>query len=112
MFPPLMLSATTHRERNSAIAFAFECIHEFGGWIDDLYNFSNIMTNVRFSIPNDKMIEFSSALRKAGLNVDLNTTESLATSLSPKTERLGSLQITFVHNEPDLKSNVLAIPGY
>jgi hypothetical protein len=106
----LLLSAVTNRERNGATAFVFDCINMLAGWVDDVHMYSNMMTTITFTMKEDRLGEFVDALAGAGISVELAKDDGLA-AMRP-VERSCSLQISFIHNEPDLTREVPAIPGY
>jgi hypothetical protein len=105
-----MLSAVTRRERNAATTLASDCIDALGGWVDDVHMFSNIMTAIRFTIAEDRLPALVKALEAGGLSVD-RADESPGSKETGVAERRASLQITFVHNDLDLKRDVPAVPG-
>lgn len=111
MSNPFQLSAITNQERNSVTTLVFDCIGEMGGWVADVHMYSNIMTTISFTIAEDKILPFLGALAAKDVTARLDR-EDLNISSSPRTiERNGSLQITFVHNERDLRRDVPAVPG-
>jgi len=111
MSNPFLLSAITNQERNSVTTFVFDCIGEMGGWVADVRMYSNIMTTISFTIAENKILPFLDALAAKDVTARLDR-EDLNISNYPRTiERNGSLQITFVHNERDLRRDVPAVPG-
>ena len=112
MSNPFLLSCITSQERNAVTSIVFDCIHEMGGWVDDVRTYSNIMTTISFTITENKIRSFINALSTKQLAAQLNREDVNISSNPRNLERNGSLQITFVHNEPDLKRDVLAVPGY
>ena len=112
MQSPFMFSAISRQERNLVTTFTFDCIHDAGGWVDDAQMFSNAMTNIRFSIPGDRLSNLIKALQLHGLKIDQNDATQNVSIETKTILRSGSLQIRFVHTEPDLKRTVPAVPGY
>lgn len=106
----LLLSAVTNRERNGATAFVFDTINTLDGWVDDVHMYSNMMTTITFTMKEDRLGTFVDALAGAGISVEFGKDDRLAATRS--VERSCSLQISFIHNEPDLKREVPAVPGY
>jgi hypothetical protein len=112
MSNPFLLSAITDRERNSVTTIVFDCISNLGGWVNDVRMYSNIMTNVSFTLAENKIQPFLDALATNDLHARLERDDKNISSSPRAIERNGSIQITFVHNEPDLKRHVPAVPGY
>lgn len=104
-----MIEASTRRERKEATSLAFDCINRLGGWIDDSHMFSNIMNNIRFTIRDDRLEPLLNALKAEAITID-PWPDALIAAPSGQ-ERSGMLQLTFVHNEPDLRRDIPAVPG-
>ncbi|MGX5665840.1 hypothetical protein ACWKW9_07655 [Rhizobium daejeonense] len=106
----LMLSAITRRERKDATTFVFDTVNDLGGWIDDVQMYSNIMNNIRITLPAGAYPKLFDLLNEAGIHIDRRPeTSDTPDSVS---EQMATLQITFVHDEPDLRREVPAVPGY
>jgi hypothetical protein len=112
MSNPFLLSAITKHERNAFTTFVLDCISNLGGWVDDVHMYSNIMTTIRFTIAENKILPFLEVLATKEATVQLVRGELYVLENAGNSERNGSLQITFVHNDPDLKREVPAVPGY
>ncbi len=106
----LMLSAITRRERKDATSFVFDTVNALGGWIDDVQMYSNIMNTIRMTLPAGAYPRFHALLNEGGIHID-QPAETAGTS-DPASERMATLQITFIHDEPDLRREVPAVPGY
>ena len=115
----LRLIAFTRETRTEMIARVREAFSASGGWITDFHEFSNVSLCLNFEIPSQKTRELCSALRATGLDLtqEDQLVPSAASSSHPATSDLaasdsvGTLQITFIHNEPDLIIPVPSIPG-
>lgn len=113
----LRLNASTHEDRDQMLSRARSAISDSGGWILDVKMFSNISVFFSFEIPLTRIDRLSRSLADSGLRLNAASIASLASlSRSPEDGTLaqdvsGSLQITFVHNEPDLRIEVPPIPG-
>jgi hypothetical protein len=116
----LRLSGFTRVERHDVIARVQRAFAECNGSIIDFKMFSNISLNVLFELPARRIGEFAAALSATGLRLSAESRELLATrqarygddsGASSLTEVGGSLQITFIHHEPDLRIEVPPIPG-
>jgi len=95
------------------IARARNAITDSGGWILDAKLFSNVSINLCFEIPASRMGSLLDALELIELHLSPSSLESIAQHRSeePSGDIAGSLQITFIHDEPDLRIQVPAIPG-
>lgn len=95
------------------IARARSAITDSGGWILDAKLFSNVSINLSFEIPASRIDSLLDALESIELHLSPSSLESLAQHRSDQTsgDIAGSLQITFIHDEPDLRIEVPAIPG-
>jgi predicted RNA-binding protein with EMAP domain len=105
----IALNAVTKLERNFVTTLVMDQVSIHGGWIEDVHLFSNIMTNIRFVMKQDRIASFVAALSSVGLEVSGISEHPIANESNVDCN--GSLQITFVHNEPDLKRDVPRVPG-
>jgi hypothetical protein len=65
-------------------------------------------------VPNTKLDRLAASLQGTGLDLSQESLEQLMpanNSTFKEKELVGTLQITFVHNEPDLLREVPAVPG-
>ncbi len=108
----LALTAATRRECNAATGFVFDSINALGGWIDDVNMYSNMMTAVRFTLKENRLGTLIDMLAGEGISVDPGPISSEISKALEDTERACSLQISFLHDEPDLRRDVPAVPGY
>ncbi len=106
----LQLSATTRVQRHDATARAEDLIHRCGGWIVDFSLFSNIMTVLRFELPVARLAEVARGLAEADIHLDEQSQEALR-AMTGEGDVFGTLQLTFIHGEPDLRREVPPIPG-
>lgn len=104
-----MLSAVTRVERNAATSLVFDTVNRLGGWIDDVRMYSNLMNTIRMTLPAGAFGGLVEALEQCGISVA--APEGLGEVRDPQTERLATLQLTFIHDEPDLKREVPSVPG-
>ncbi len=105
----LMLNAVTRRERKDATSFVFDTVNGLGGWIDDVQMYSNLMNTIRLTLAAGAYPALVAALREGGIAVDEPGTDPAGTD--PAAERMATLQISFIHDEPDMKREVPAVPG-
>lgn len=107
--PHISLSAVTKLERNFVTTLVMDEISAQGGWVEDVHLFSNIMTNIRFVMKQDSFAPFVTALSDVGLEISGMSEDPTASDSN--IDASGSLQITFVHEEPDLSREIPKIPG-
>jgi hypothetical protein len=91
-----------------------EAINQAGAWITDCHLYSNILICINFEVPNTKLYRLAASLQGTGLHLSQESLEQLMpanNSTLKEKELVGTLQITFVHNEPDLLREVPAVPG-
>jgi hypothetical protein len=105
----VMLSAVTRVERKAATSIVFDTVNRLGGWIDDVHMYSNLMNTIRLTLPAGAFAGLLAALAEAGIAVD--PPEGLGEIRDAAAERMATLQLTFIHDEPDLKRDVPAVPG-
>ena len=79
-----------------------------GGWVEDVRLYSNIMTKINLVIPANKIAGFVSALNGQGIHVEAAAD---AVKAAGDAEARLSLQLTFIHNEPDLIREIPQVPG-
>lgn len=109
----LRINASTRTDRNLITSRAKEAILQSGGWILDFKLFSNILICINFEIPTRHIEEFHTALNQLDLRFSKQSQEALKRCTDKREEgnMTGTLQITFIHDEPDLRRDVPAIPG-
>lgn len=122
----LRLNATTHGDRHRMIELAKDAIGASGGWILDFTIFSNVSICLNFELQLGNVARLREALEQTELQLSdasLQALDGLAgsaerqvhpvssPSINSPTDVIASLQITFIHNEPDLRIPVPMIPG-
>ncbi|NBB48976.1 hypothetical protein GVN24_11900 [Rhizobium sp. CRIBSB] len=105
----VMLTAVTRVERRAATSFVLDTVNRLGGWIDDVRMYSNLMNTIRLTLPAGAFAELVAALEEGGIMVD--PVQDPGDLRDPATECMATLQLTFIHDEPDLKREVPAVPG-
>lgn len=110
----LRLDGFTKAQRIQMTARVSEAINQAGAWITDFHLYSNILICLNFEVPSANLDKLAASLVQTGLHLSQESLEQLmpANNSTPKQKELvGTLQITFVHNEPDLLREVPAVPG-
>lgn len=113
MRPKLIsFQAITHQDRHLVMELVQQAISRAHGWIEDSQLYSNKMALIRFVISAKLCRDFCQTLTENGLMVevpdgigDAENSASLADDLS------ATIQLTFIHNEPDLRQVIPAVPG-
>lgn len=100
------INATTHRERYEITNLVLDAVSSNNGFVLDSHLYSNISTVLNIEIAAEALDSLVSELEGLGLNVKC---ESPAGAIVGKL--LGTLQITFVHNDPDIRHEVPMVPG-
>ena len=119
MSPALIrLAAVTRNNRVEMIERVREAFLAVGAWITDFHEFSNVSLCINFEIPSRKIPNLSAALRAVGLEITQelqsalsNCSPSSSTNEASDPDAAGTLQITFIHNDPDLIIPIPPIPG-
>lgn len=105
----VMLTAVTRVERKAATSFVFDTVNRLGGWIDDTRMYSNLMNTIRMTLPAGVFAALIEALEEGGISI--GPPEGLGNVSDPAVERMATLQLTFIHDEPDLTREVPSVPG-
>jgi hypothetical protein len=114
MTDPILLSGVSRTERHRTISSATDVIEQAGGWVEDVHFFSNIAVNLRCVLMPATAAQMSRALSRLGIGLSRGETAALerAAERMPVDEELHfSLQIAFVHDEPDLRRHLPRVPG-
>jgi hypothetical protein len=107
--PHISLSAVTKLERNFVTTMVMDEVSAQGGWVEDVHLFSNIMTNIRFVMKQDSLAPFVQVL--AGVGLEIGGISEIPPAGESSTDINCSLQITFAHNERDLRREIPHVPG-
>lgn len=109
---PIFLTAVTSAERQITTDAIRQIIGNVGGWIDDFALYSNISVMIRAMLPASAVAEFGRQLSKLDLKIDDGDIIALAQAQSENSDEFScTLNVTFFHDEPDLRRVVPAVPG-
>lgn len=114
MVQRVSINAVTHAERQSVIDAISAVLGELGGWIDDVHFFSNISVAIRSFLPVGRVSEYGERLQRLGLKFapsSLHELDVFEPAPGVGEEIICSVQITFFHDEPDLRRHVPSVPG-
>ena len=116
----LRLNGITRRDRHEMISRVAEAVLKGGGFVVDFHMFSNRSICLNFEIDAGKLGRLKEALEETGPGL----TEESRARLAEGSERAEQLcgeegasevtsmqEITFIHDEPDLRIAVPPIPG-
>lgn len=109
--PSIQIAAITRENRLTATDVAKDAIAACGGWIEDFQLFSNKMTCIRFELPAAALPALTGRLVEAHIRVDADASACPDGAPPPSADVRVALQITFIHDEPDFRREVLAVPG-
>lgn len=110
----IRLSAITRAGRHGVIDAASGAILASGGWLLDSRLYSNLSAVLLFQLPSDRVPAVGAALLSAGIPLDTDSRTALAAwppDADPAAETTGTLELTFVHDEPDLRRRLPMVPG-
>ncbi len=96
----LHLQGCTRVERHAVVDLVEDAIRDVGGWILDFHQYSNISLVLELEIPPGALERLVGYLREGGVAF------AALPELRPEEEGdalLGTLQVTFIHDEPDLR---------
>ncbi len=107
------LNGFTRVERLTSVSRMRDAIIGSYGWIVGFQQFSNLSICLQFEIPIEHMPLLAESLLEAGVKFSTKS-EAMLYSLAPEMATgpvQCTLQVLFIHNEPDLRRTVLAVPG-
>ena len=117
--PPrfLRINGLTRADRHQTLSALRDALAGSGGWVTDFKLFSNHSACINFEIPARHVRALSASLAA----LDLRLSEASLTALAAfgaddapvddASEVSGTLQVSFIHNDPDLRIEVPPIPG-
>ena len=100
------INATTHRERSAVTKDVQDVLAACNGYVLDSHLYSNISTVLNIEIPASAI----DALIKELEALELRIKSERPRDVNDQVVR-GTLQITFVHNDPDIRHEVPMVPG-
>lgn len=113
--PPLRLAAISSHPRQDLVGRLEAALRDLG-WLLDAHPYANLALAVQFEVPAGNLPRLRPALEAlpwALSDASLAALADLERSPAPDLPGSlpGSVHITFVHGEPDLRGEVPAVPG-
>ena len=116
---PFFINIVTSADRHAVIAKVERAISLSGGWLVDHHAFSNRSVSLSIEIASARLATLIDALRDCGLVLPPETIAAIdslvagdpAEPASVGPEIRGFVQLTFSHDDPDLRHDVPAVPG-
>lgn len=89
-----------------------QALQDAGAGITDARFFSNVSLVLSFEIDTSEVARLGELLRATGVALTDASNEAIANGArATESETRGTLQTTFVHDEPDLEREVPNVPG-
>ena len=108
----VMMQGETREDRHCVTSSASKAVGDAGGYVLDFKQFSNLAICLTIELPPDGFVRLRRKL--ADLNVIMDQSskeeESLA-EVQEDREISCSLRIAFIHEDPDLRIQIPAVPG-
>lgn len=111
------LAAITRENRHKMIDHTMQCINKCNAWIVNHTMFSNMAICINFYVEANDVPKLIELLNTKGLNLteqSLEISKKFDIDIPSKyknKEILGAINITFIHNEKDLKIVIPSVPG-
>lgn len=113
----LRIKGFTRENRHEMIDYAVSCISKCTGWVTNHTMYSNKMIVINFEIEVKGVRDLLHLLNENGLqlfedsNKIINMFPEETVKANEDKEMLGSINITFLNDEPSTKNHIPAIPG-
>jgi hypothetical protein len=107
----IRLAGFTRVNRHEMIAKLRDALQGAGADLIDFQMFSNTAISLSFELLGKHLEELASAFVSSALSLDDESVERLRQIYEPEQVLSGSLNVTFIHSEPDLRIPVPPIPG-
>jgi hypothetical protein len=104
------LRGFTRAERLRCVGLVRDAIVGSSGWVTDFHEFSNLSICIEFELPAARLPALAEALAAAEVRLGSESEEMLRGVEGGEPAQC-TLQVLFVHDEPDLRRTVLAVPG-
>lgn len=105
------INGIARADRHLVVDRIKDAVQNYGGWILDFRQFSNISICLNVEIALDRLESLHAGLAGIGLILDPLVQAPGGNQTITSRTAIGTIQVTFIHNEPDLRVEVPAIPG-
>lgn len=107
----LQLNAVASGDQLQSAARARQALAVAGAWILNHHSFSNLSISISFAIEPARLPRLIAELDSAGISLMASSRARASEVAAIPGELQASLQITFFHNQPDLRDHIPAVPG-
>ncbi|MGM0752442.1 MAG: hypothetical protein ACQET6_10935 [Bacillota bacterium] len=113
----IRIKGFTRENRHEMIDYAVSSISKCSGWVTNHTMYSNKMIVINFEIEVSGIKELLHLLYQNGLNLFeesneiINTFPEIIVKTNADKEMIGSLNLTFINDEPNTRNHIPAIPG-
>jgi len=104
------LNGFTRVERLRCVGLVREAIVGSNGWVTEFHEFSNLSICIEFELPAAFLPALAGALAAAKVRLSAGSEEMLRGVEGGEPVQC-TLQVLFIHDEPDMRQTVLAVPG-
>jgi len=109
---PISFQAVTRQDRHHVMDIVEQAISKAHGWIEDSQLYSNKMATIRFVMDGRQCDAFCDFLRSSDIEVDcVGGAQSMKADPVFLAEIPATIQLTFIHDQPDLRQVIPAVPG-
>jgi hypothetical protein len=107
-----MMQGKTREDRHSITTAASDAVDESGGWVLDFKQFSNLAICLTLELPPAGFIQLRRKLAVLKVTMEQPTEEEISlTQVQDEREISCSLRIGFIHDDPDIRIHIPAVPG-
>lgn len=107
----LMLAAVTKTNRHAVMAIVNDAVMALGGWIAGHELYGNMVTVFKFDLAPKVLPALAERLDATEIRLDAASRAAIAEAGETAAEVPCSLNVTFIHDEPDMRREVPAVPG-
>ncbi len=107
----LMLAAVTKTSRHGVMSIVNDAVMVLGGWISGHELYGNMVTVFKFELAPKVLPALAERLDAAAIRLDDASRAAIAEAGETAEEIPCALNVTFIHDEPDVKREVPAVPG-
>jgi len=104
------LRGFTRVERLRCVGLVRDAIVGSNGWVTDFHEFSNLSICIEFELPASFLPALAGALAAAEVRLSAES-EAMLREAGGGEQAECTLQVLFIHDEPDMRRTVLAVPG-